>query len=241
MIYRLRRKFIWICTLSFLGVFLALLAGIYLTTYFQAAGALDDLADIVSENQGRFPDFEAPGPQEDPRPAERDPEAPFTTRFFTVFFHGDGGVETDVGSIASVSQEEAAALGQEALGENRERGWVGEYRYKVWQNGDEGAIRQLVSILLDNAVKYCDPQGSIRVELLGKRRPVLTVDNSCQNVDGLPLPRLFDRFYRADAARTYGGGFGVGLSIAKGIAERHGGDIAAVQPGAGVIRFRVKL
>ena len=81
MIYRLRRKFIWICTLSFLGVFAALFSGIFLITYLQTAASLDDLADIVSENDGRFPDFQPPGPQEDPRPAERDPKAPFTTRF----------------------------------------------------------------------------------------------------------------------------------------------------------------
>ena len=66
----------------------------------------------------------------------------------------------------------------------------------LWWKGDEAALRQLVSILLDNAVKYCDPGGAIRVGLLEKRRPVLTVDNSCQHVNELPLPRLFDRFYR---------------------------------------------
>ena len=111
----------------------------------------------------------------------------------------------------------------------------------LWWKGDEAALRQLVSILLDNAVKYCDPGGAIRVGLLEKRRPVLTVDNSCQHVNELPLPRLFDRFYRGDSARTYGSGFGVGLSIAKGIAQRQGGDIAALGLEGDKIRFRVKL
>ena len=111
----------------------------------------------------------------------------------------------------------------------------------LWWKGDEAALRQLVSILLDNAVKYCDPGGAIRVGLLEKRRPVLTVDNSCQHVNELPLPRLFDRFYRGDSARTYGSGFGVGLSIAKGIAQRQGGDITALGLEGDKIRFRVKL
>ena len=83
--------------------------------------------------------------------------------------------------------------------------------------------------------------GAIRVGLLEKRRPVLTVDNSCQHVNALPLPRLFDRFYRGDSARTYGSGFGVGLSIAKGIAQRQGGDITALGLEGDKIRFRVKL
>lgn len=116
MIYRLRRKFIRICTLSFLAVFVALFLGIYLVTYFQTTSSLDQLADIVSENGGHFPSFQAPGLQESSRPAEQDPEAPFTTRFFTVFFDAQGEtLSTDVGSIASVTQEEAAGLGKEAL------------------------------------------------------------------------------------------------------------------------------
>ena len=85
MIYRLRRKFIRICTLSFLAVFVALFLGIYLVTYFQTTSSLDQLADIVSENGGHFPSFQAPGPQESSRPAEQDPEAPFTTRFSRSF------------------------------------------------------------------------------------------------------------------------------------------------------------
>lgn len=68
MIYRLRRKFIWICTLSFLGVFAALFSGIFLITYLQTAASLDDLADIVSENDGRFPDFQPPAPRRTPAP-----------------------------------------------------------------------------------------------------------------------------------------------------------------------------
>lgn len=107
--------------------------------------------------------------------------------------------------------------------------------------GDEAALRQLVSILLDNAVKYCDPGGFIQLELQEGRHPVLTVDNSCQAVGELPLSRLFDRFYRADPARTYGSGFGIGLSIAKGIVERHRGEITAHKLNSAAIRFRVKL
>lgn len=108
-------------------------------------------------------------------------------------------------------------------------------------SGDEGAIRRLLAILLDNAVKYCDPAGSIRVTLCDGRRPVLEVENSFAAVDETKLDRLFDRFYRSDKARTSGSGFGIGLSIAKATAEAHKAELTAYRAGAGRIGFRLKL
>ena len=60
----------------------------------------------------------------------------------------------------------------------------------VFINGDEAALRQLTAILVDNAVKYADAGGEIRVGLRGGRHPVLTVENDCRNVSELPLDRL---------------------------------------------------
>ena len=91
--------------------------------------------------------------------------------------------------------------------------------------GDEALVRRLAAILLDNAVKYCDPGGDIRVDLFQRRHPVLVVENTYAQVDRLELDKLFDRFYRADPARTFTGGFGVGLSIAQSIARSHRGSI----------------
>ena len=95
--------------------------------------------------------------------------------------------------------------------------------------GDEAAVRQLMSILLDNAVKYAAPDTEIRIALELLRRGVrLTVENECTQPPDGPLDRLFDRFYRPDASRTAAtGGFGIGLSIAKSIAEAHHGSIRA--------------
>lgn len=95
--------------------------------------------------------------------------------------------------------------------------------------GDEAAVRQLVSILLDNAVKYAAPDTEIRIALEPLRRGIrLTVENECVRPPDGPLDRLFDRFYRPDASRTAAtGGFGIGLSIAKSIAEAHHGSIRA--------------
>lgn len=107
--------------------------------------------------------------------------------------------------------------------------------------GDEGLIRRLIAILLDNAVKYCDPGGNISIELSARRYPVLTVENTYQAVGSAELNRLFDRFYRADKARSYTGSFGVGLSIAKAVAQKHHGDITAYKRGMDIIGFKVIL
>ena len=109
-------------------------------------------------------------------------------------------------------------------------------------DGDEGLIRRLVAILLDNAIKYCDQGGQIDVKLYTKgRNTVLTVENPYKNVGNIELGKLFDRFYKADKARTYTGSFGIGLSIAKGIAKKHKGDIVAYQKDSGHIGFKVTL
>ncbi len=107
--------------------------------------------------------------------------------------------------------------------------------------GDEGAIRRLVAILLDNGVKYCDPGGEITLSLSAKWQTELRVENACAGVDDMELSRLFDRFYREDKARTSGTSFGIGLALAKSIVEKHHGEIKAYKAGPDRIGFRVTL
>ncbi len=107
--------------------------------------------------------------------------------------------------------------------------------------GDETLLRQLIGILLDNAVKYCDPAGQIQVTLEKGRRIQLTVENTYGAVGDVELHRLFDRFYRADKARTFHGGYGIGLSMAKSIVEKHKGDIRAYRKDDTHIGFAVTL
>ena len=107
--------------------------------------------------------------------------------------------------------------------------------------GDEGAIRRLLAILLDNAVKYCDPAGEIRVTLSCKRHAVLEVVNSYAAVGEADLNRLFDRFYRSDKARTSGSGFGIGLSIAQATASAHRATLSAYRAAPSDIGVRVVL
>ena len=104
--------------------------------------------------------------------------------------------------------------------------------------GDEYAVRQLVSILLDNAVKYALPETAIRFVLeKGKRGVVLRCSNACAPLAEGETEKLFDRFYRSDQARSADGSFGVGLSIARSIAEGHHGFIRAQCPQPGEIVF----
>lgn len=99
--------------------------------------------------------------------------------------------------------------------------------------GDEKAIRQLVSILMDNALKYAPPGGKLSVGLERRGRSLqLTVSNTtAQPVEKDQLEHLFDRFYRVDQSRsTQTGGYGLGLSIARSVVAAHKGKIRAESP-----------
>ena len=109
----------------------------------------------------------------------------------------------------------------------------------VTVNGNRVMLQQLLSTLLDNAVKYSAEGGEIAVALKQGDKAVLTVSNAV--TEKPPLDRLFDRFYRADSSRNQkGGGFGIGLSAAQAIVERHKGSIGAAYEGDTII-FTVKL
>jgi hypothetical protein len=102
----------------------------------------------------------------------------------------------------------------------------------VSMHGDESAIRRLVSVLLDNAVKYAPQDDVINLTLRADgRRAQLTVENGLSGpMDPEVLKHLFDRFYRADESRSReSGGYGIGLSVARAILEKHGLKLSAVQ------------
>lgn len=107
--------------------------------------------------------------------------------------------------------------------------------------GDESSIRQLVGILLDNAVKYSSGAGTVRVELSRQGKYArLQVSNPCQQIPQNPQA-LFDRFYRADSSRTRNtGGYGIGLSVAQAIVQAHKGKISAWGQD-GIMYFQAQL
>lgn len=94
-------------------------------------------------------------------------------------------------------------------------------------SGNRDSIVQLMTVLLDNAVKYTESGGVIRAELYGSEKNItLSIANTCEPIDH--PEKLFDRFYRGDSARTQkNGGYGIGLSVAQAIAELHKGSITA--------------
>lgn len=100
--------------------------------------------------------------------------------------------------------------------------------------GDGDKLRRLVSILLDNAVKYGADGGTITLTLeKTDRQARLTVSNPGEPIPAEQLGRLFERFYRADASRGEKSGFGLGLSIAAVIAQEHKGTLRAESGGEG--------
>ena len=406
MIRRLRRRFILICTISFLTVFIVMAVAIFVTNTVRQNRRLDILADLLSENGGNFPEPKTAAPASFRKlPDFINSETPFTTRFYTVTFNADGTVQSsDISYVSDISAEEAGRNAEAVLKKGKERGWYGDFRYKIYETdgtqhvvfisgknhraaakdfmrltfsvfgigslavlglivllsklalrpaeesyrkqkqfitdanhelktpltliltnvdiaeselgqnewlddirtegermsklvnrlvtlsrmdeekeqdlfaefdlseavsdtvseftelagmcgkdmtaeitpdiryrGNETELRQLTAILLDNAVKYCDDGGKIHTSLVLKKHPVLSVTNTCKNVDSIQLDRLVDRFYREDTARTAGSGFGIGLSIAQSITARHKGTIQAVKAADGMIGFIVKL
>ena len=129
----------------------------------------------------------------------------------------------------------------EPLVKDRGKALVASVDKKITYLGDEALLHRLIGILIDNAIKYCDQGGEISVTLRRGRRVLLTVENTYVAIDEIELNRLFDRFYRADKARKFTGGYGVGLSMAKAIVEKHKGEIIAYKKDSTHIGFKVVL
>lgn len=403
MIYKLRKKFIVICMLSFLIAFLLIFAAIFVICTIQTNQTLDGMADMIYENGGRFPQHPPNGNSDFRFPMNN--ETPFATRFFILSVDAEEIVSVkEMSYISSIDEQTALEYGRIVLENGSNGGWKDDYRYKTYEKngektilfingamfnsqtkmlllsasavlvsggiilfvlviivskrvvnpvaesyerqkqfvtnanhelktpltliltnidiaeselgrnewlddirsegenmallvsklvtlarmdedsykpkmtefslslivsevaaefeplakrkgfdfkseiapgirvkGDENEIKQTLVILLENALKYCDKNGEIRIILEDNGRAILKVENTCINVGNIKLNCLFDRFYREDKARTSGSGFGVGLSIAKSIVEKHKGEISVCAAGDNVIRFKLKL
>lgn len=118
-----------------------------------------------------------------------------------------------------------------------------EVEENISYHGNKQAISQLLSILIDNALKYGLKDNPIRVELKKQGKKIfLQTTNRAENLRTGNYDILFDRFYRADSSRNSKlKGYGIGLSLAKAIVLKHKGKITAESPNGKTIIFTVQL
>lgn len=131
----------------------------------------------------------------------------------------------------------------QTIAETRNKCFHVNVQPNIRMSGDENSIEQLISTLVDNAMKYASEGGEIKVSLSAfKKGAKLEVYNTTQDLGTQNLDKLFDRFYRADASRSRDtGGYGIGLSIAKSIVEAHHGKITVKSEDGNSICFTVVI
>lgn len=144
-------------------------------------------------------------------------------------------------SLSEICEEKLKGYFVVAKAENKEL--TAEIAPDLSLNGDMGMIKEMISLLMDNALKYSDENGKIRFSLkkAGKYKKI-TVENTTTNLPDGNLDLLFERFYRPDASRNSStGGHGIGLSVVKAIAELHKGTVTATKKDDHTISFCVTL
>lgn len=129
--------------------------------------------------------------------------------------------------ISEVIEEESDVF--KNMAEIKGKEMTVEIEKNINYKGDEKAIRQLASILLENAIKYTNDNGKIDVKLKKNGRKIqFSVYNTVRKITKEDTERMFERFYRADSSRnSETGGYGIGLSIASAIVSAHKGKIKA--------------
>lgn len=138
--------------------------------------------------------------------------------------------EQTLGTLSMLGEQKGLKLEQR----------LAQERLIIW--GDRMRLEQLLTILVDNAIKY-SARGTVTVSALRQNRQlVIKVEDEGIGIDTQDIERIFERFYRGDKARTRAeGGFGLGLPIAKLIVEQHQGTIEVESKKNGGSSFIVKL
>ena len=144
-------------------------------------------------------------------------------------------------SLSGLISDMAASF--QAVAKAQEKVLQLEIEQGVFYYGNESSFRQLLSILIDNAMKYSNPYGNITLSLHQSERKVeFMISNTVDQVPQGNLDRLFERFYRLDSSRnSETGGYGLGLSAAKAIIIAHKGKITAWSANGKLISFLIVL
>ena len=143
--------------------------------------------------------------------------------------------------LSDMVQETAASFRSRA--QMQEKNFTADIEPMIDYCGDEKSLTQLVTILLDNALKYSNEKGDISISLKKRSKGVeLSVYNTVDSMDPETLQHMFDRFYRADKSRNSStGGYGIGLSIANAVVQAHKGKISASSPDGRSLRITALL
>ena len=157
----------------------------------------------------------------------------------------DAGTETLRFETLDIAELARSVVGRgRTLAEAKNIGWSGEISNEaLWVQGDALALERLLLILIDNAVKYTPPNGQIRVAVRrDDSNAALEFQDTGIGISDEDLTHIFERFYRADKARSRdSGGAGLGLSIGRWIATAHSGEIAVQSTPSGGSIFRVRI
>jgi signal transduction histidine kinase len=109
-------------------------------------------------------------------------------------------------------------------------------------SGDRGRLRQVIGVVLDNAIRYSRAGGEVRVALASEDgRAVIAVEDDGIGLSEADREHVFARFYRAENARAHSGGSGLGLPVAKAIIEAHKGHIRLAASASGGVRAEIVL
>lgn len=134
-------------------------------------------------------------------------------------------------------------LSFEAVAEDMGKQLVSHIEPGIYYDGDENSIRQAVSLLTDNALKYSSAGSAVELHVSSSGRyKQIVMKNACEDIKKGSHSELFERFYRNDESRSSStGGHGIGLSVARAVASAHNGKISAYSPDGKSIVFTLLL
>jgi heavy metal sensor kinase len=152
---------------------------------------------------------------------------------------GEVTIRREAADLAGLACDVAEMF--DPLAEERGIRLVADVSGPVTLSGDPSRLRQLVTNLVDNAVRFTEPGGTVTLRVHGVAgRAILRVTDTGLGIPSEHLPHIFERFYQADVARS-SGGCGLGLSICRWIVKAHGGVIEAESGQGKGAEFTVNL